>query len=237
MSKEFGKVLRLHRKAQNLTQTQLLDKLKNEFDCEILSKGTISKWEHGKNTPKEDIVEALEGVLYLPRGTLLGTAGYHVEAPVEKAPPVDTIIVKRKEKHFEDLAAIAKEVLLGEHNLIDTEKNPSFGKPLTGPIATKRRLVDKNEYIIIYCGGSGLGVTREDLSSALREDMSSPETMYSGWEFSCLVSHLEAENPDIKSKGFGSVVDTKPYELIETLRLLSQRGTFKGTCLVCQDWK
>lgn len=145
--------------------------------------------------------------------------------------PGDPIIVKLKEEHFEDLAAIAYKVLTGRHNLIDTEENPSFGKPITS-----RGDVSKSEYLIIYRGGTGEGATREELSSALKWDIWEAYSYYSQWEFYTLVSHLEAENPDIKAKGFRSVVDNNPYELILTLRASAIKKIFKGKCPVCQDW-
>ena len=48
--------------------------------------------------------------------------------------------------------------------------------------------------------------------------------------------HVEAENPDIASTGLKDFLEDKHFALIETLKLLVRRKTFKATCPVCKDW-
>ena len=45
--------------------------------------------------------------------------------------------------------------------------------------------------------------------------------------------HFESENPEFESKGFIELIEEQEYTVIETLRLLASRKTFKGTCPGC----
>lgn len=46
--------------------------------------------------------------------------------------------------------------------------------------------------------------------------------------------HLKHEFPS--GKDFKQLAETEPFELIKLLKLLAQRGTFKGWCKVCNEW-
>lgn len=49
----------------------------------------------------------------------------------------------------------------------------------------------------------------------------------------CFVPHFESENPEFESKWFIELIEQQEYTVIETLRLLASRKTFKGTCPGC----
>ncbi len=71
-----------------------------------------------------------------------------------------------------------------------------------------------------------LAVGQDDLPQRLR-----------GFFRDYFVPHLKSELPEeLKTELFYIVVEKQPYLLIETLRLLAARKTFKGTCPVCKDW-
>ncbi len=79
MSKEFGKLLRHHRKLNGLSQEKLRDKIEHwgpDYD-----KSAISKWETGLHVPLAEVVEILEDILF-PRsnGLLFKAAGYRYQA-------------------------------------------------------------------------------------------------------------------------------------------------------------
>ena len=58
---------------------------------------------------------------------------------------------------------------------------------------------------------------------------------YSPWDmFDCFVPHLMAEFPP--GQDYYTLLNKYPGKLINTLRMLAQRKTFKGTCPVCKDW-
>lgn len=62
---------------------------------------------------------------------------------------------------------------------------------------------------------------------------------FTEWFFNtCFLPHLYAEWPkEFKNKGFYRFSEDQPYQLIEILRVLTERKTFKGTCPVCKDWQ
>ena len=57
---------------------------------------------------------------------------------------------------------------------------------------------------------------------------------YSPWHmWDCFAAHLEAEYPE--SKDFHRFLYTQTSTLINALRTIAERKTFKGTCPVCED--
>ena len=67
--------------------------------------------------------------------------------------------------------------------------------------------------------------------------MSSVGVGHSAWDWDCLLSHLQAECPEVEAKGFEQAVRETPYEVIDALRLMARRKTLKGTCPVCEEWQ
>jgi len=130
----------------------------------------------------------------------------------------DPIIVKRKEEHFEHLADIADKLLARNLDKVIQKTSPPRGDQF-----------DMFEYF-----WKGIGITREHLSDILGEHV---DAFFDAndVDFEYFLSHLKAEYPEIESKGLDRVVKENPYELIETLRILARRKTFKGTCPVCED--
>jgi hypothetical protein len=53
---------------------------------------------------------------------------------------------------------------------------------------------------------------------------------------SCFVPHLVAEYPEIKATGFEEFFVQESLKLINILKLLLRRKTYKGTCPICMDW-
>jgi len=80
--------------------------------------------------------------------------------------------------------------------------------------------------------------TEDDLSALFEDNYPLAYKEYTEWFVNkCFAIHLEAEWPEeFTGKGFYIVADEQPYFLLETLRLLAERKTFKGTCPVCEDW-
>jgi len=78
----------------------------------------------------------------------------------------------------------------------------------------------------------------DDLSGQFEQNISLAYQEYTEWFFKeCFLPHLYAEwSEELKNKGFYIVAEEQPYQLIETLRLLAERKTFKGTCPVCKDY-
>ena len=82
-------------------------------------------------------------------------------------------------------------------------------------------------------------LTEDDLAGRLEENLLTVYRDYTEWFYkNCFLPHLFAEwSEDVKTKMSKALLYEQPYLLIETLRLLAERKTFKGTCPVCTDWQ
>ncbi|MFC1924790.1 hypothetical protein ACFLXA_05460 [Chloroflexota bacterium] len=145
-----------------------------------------------------------------------------------------SLAVVNKKEHFDQLALVAKALLNVHDYLENTSKNPS-----------------KDEQCKEYAQPSGdeyWPLSHAELSSSLQRNLDVMNGVihgYEGWDESkifpridieCLVYHLGEECSEVKSKGFSKAIEENPYEVIDNLRVLCRRKTFKGTCPVCQDW-
>jgi hypothetical protein len=142
----------------------------------------------------------------------------------KKEMKLEPIVLNRIQEHFEHLTNIVLALLSNPLNLDGVRENPSTEAPF-----------DMFKYTL-WEGDSGIGITHEQLSSMLQESIERADYIFGEWDFQCLILHLMAESPEIESKGFYKIAAENPYELIETLRILARRKTFKGTCPVCKDW-
>jgi len=139
----------------------------------------------------------------------------------------DPTVAKRRAEHFDHLADIATAFLINE---IDTVM-PSINTVM--PRIIRGDEYGRPKYTI---GEQEVEVSNFELSLSLQANIQSVLSQFSPWDLTCLIYHLKAESPEIESKGFADVVRENPYELIDTLRVLAHRRTFKGTCPVCEDW-
>ncbi|MBN2099833.1 MAG: hypothetical protein JW753_09595 [Dehalococcoidia bacterium] len=74
------------------------------------------------------------------------------------------------------------------------------------------------------------------LSEALNANAEAASDVYRNPDLECFGWHLDGENCKIQAMGVSKAHDDIPYEVIETLRIVARRKTFKGTCSVCRDW-
>jgi excisionase family DNA binding protein len=134
---------------------------------------------------------------------------------------VSLVTAKRIEQHFDHLADIAKGLLSGNLDNV-TAKSTKTG--------------DIFEYTF-WEGTVGQGIARKQLSEMLERNIESfYEQPNDTYDLDYFLYHLVAEYPEVQSKGFNNFAKKNPYELVEMLRLLVRRKTFKGTCPVCKDW-
>jgi transcriptional regulator with XRE-family HTH domain len=75
MNNDFGKQLKQYRNRKGWSHSKLLEELKEE-GYDFWSKSTVSKWEHGKLQPNENVIETLEEILETPEGLLLSSSGH-----------------------------------------------------------------------------------------------------------------------------------------------------------------
>lgn len=75
-------MLRQLRRDSKLAQKALVERLHDQGYKGRYKEADISRWEHGRTRPPEDVVEALEDILRAPPGLLLGAAEYYSAAEV-----------------------------------------------------------------------------------------------------------------------------------------------------------
>ena len=80
-------------------------------------------------------------------------------------------------------------------------------------------------------------MTRHQLCGSLVANFDIACRKFSPFDVDCLISHIEAEYPEIESDNLSTIMRDNPFELIEILGILARRKTFKGTCPVCKDWQ
>ena len=90
----FGKRLREVRQAHGLTLEELADKYNAMFDGG-LNKGTLSKYENGKQEPMVGTVYNLSIILHVSSDYLLGASDSQVSAPAEREGRPDLIMSNR----------------------------------------------------------------------------------------------------------------------------------------------
>ena len=78
-------------------------------------------------------------------------------------------------------------------------------------------------------------VTEEQLSAQLEQNIQYAIHEHTEWFFcECFLPHLSMEfSEEMRTEGFWTMAKAQPYKIIETLRVLAARKTFKGTCPAC----
>jgi len=76
VKRKFGELLRQLRNERRLSQKRLVEEIHKQGYGKY-GAADVSKWEHERYTPPEDVVELLEeDIFHLPKGLLLEAAGY-----------------------------------------------------------------------------------------------------------------------------------------------------------------
>jgi len=222
---DFGRKLRQLRAENDLTQEGLGNELRDKGN-KCFNKSTISRWENGSRKPDTETVKDLEEILGASQGTLLRAARYLVETGTDQpvSPQVDHAIVRQRAEHDAKLVGVAERLLDNDLQRVMKWVNRKG--------QTEYHLFDESEEHIIA------RLTDDDLTGRLEENLLAVYRDYTEWFYeNCFIPHLFAEwSEDVKTKMSKALLYEHPYELIETLRLLAERKTFKGTCPVCKDW-
>ena len=182
------------------------------------------------NLPDQEILNEMEDTTFPKRNLrYLRERRRHFYAAkkvlqIQLEKEIDPIIVQREKDHFDHLADITQGLLSGNLDNV-TAKSTKAGDQF-----------DIFEYIF-WEGGLRQGITRKQLSDMMERNVElyyeQPNDTY---DLDYFLHHLIAEYPEVESKGFNNFVKENPYELVDILRLLARRKTFKGTCPVCKDW-
>ena len=95
----------------------------------------------------------------------------------------------------------------------------------------------RHEYYWVDRAG-GVPATKQEISTQLDINEEEASIEHSPTRMSHFRIHLEqevkAEYPELSSKDYSAIWADHPYEIIDTLRLLVERGTFRSTCPICK---
>lgn len=128
---------------------------------------------------------------------------------------LDSIIIKRKEQHYDELADIANSFLERDLTRIPYDATD-----------------EDQEYEL----DTGESLTRKELIARLSNNVFRACDKYERYRvMDWLATHLESEY--LSGKDLFAFIEAKPVEFINTIRTLSARKTFKGTCIICKDWR
>jgi hypothetical protein len=128
---------------------------------------------------------------------------------------LDPIIIKRREQHNDELAGIANSFLEGDLTTIPYDATD-----------------EDQEYEL----DTGEGLTRKELIARLSNNIFRACDKYERYRvMDWLATHLESEY--LSGKDLFAFIEARPVEFINIIRTLSARKTFKGTCIVCKDWR
>lgn len=129
--------------------------------------------------------------------------------------------------HHERLAEIANSLL---DNGLDSVSSP--GWTINRSSQVKYLIPNKN------AASTYDEITKEQLASHLNSNMATILKDRDWFFRHCFMLHMKSELPEeLKTELFFKVFEKQPYQLIEILRILAARKTFKGTCPVCKDWQ
>lgn len=222
---EFGRLLKRYREDMKLTLSQLKQEL-DDRDCPISSRSTIYKWEQGVRPRNLETVEVLEIILNVPDNLLLKATDYPLPStpssqPRSTALKSDDKDVSHQAKfdHFKRMAEIA-EIMVNRNNLDTVFPNKRKDKPF-----------DKIEYWMGTPTDSE-PINAREISDLLGQNYDDLHEEGDYFEADCFISHFNAERPGLK---IPDDIDSKTFEIIQTLKILASRKMFKGTCDVCKD--
>lgn len=127
-----------------------------------------------------------------------------------------------KEFHNNELAKIAEQLIANGLDKVEASQD-------------RKPPYDIFKYIDWERGG--IGITAEQFSSMIRENLATAELIYDDWGvYEMFLPHLTVEFPLLAQNSLNHCIENYPLALIETLRLLAHKRTFNGTCPVCKDF-
>jgi len=138
---------------------------------------------------------------------------------------LDPIILENRKKHYEHLAEIANTLWPININVVPNIEDSK--EPLTGDC----------EYLVGEYESADTGpFNLKQLSNMLEENHTEALQRFGIKCVDQFEKHFNEEIADRKPENFQSMMKNHPFQTIEILTTLSQRGTFKGKCSICKDW-
>lgn len=127
-------------------------------------------------------------------------------------------------KSLERLIVVATDLLVNDLDCVAKNSDPA----------------SPYEYIWGDRGGGGIAVTKQEISVQLDTNEETASFKHGPTRMSHFKTHLEqevkSEYPELSDNNYSTIWAEHPYELIDTLRILAERKTFRGTCPVCKAW-
>ena len=134
---------------------------------------------------------------------------------------IEVATPKSKEEHFIRMTDTA-------NILLSNEIDKAFGIP------SEDDTPEADNYSIIGGKSDYEKIPRGYLVERLENNIDYAIQTFNMWDFwECFVPHLMADT--IRRQDFREFYENHTIEFIDTLRMLAQRKTFKGTCPVCKD--
>jgi hypothetical protein len=126
---------------------------------------------------------------------------------------VNPTIINAQTQHFAQMTKIAKYLLTYNEKHDDAPE-------------TEEWLMTDNEWI-----------PTDNLVGYFRNNLESARDEFGVFAYQeCFLAHLRAENPELTLEQFKALVKDNPLKVIDSLKILAVRGTFKSICPVCKDW-
>ncbi|MCP3682265.1 MAG: hypothetical protein GY861_06195 [bacterium] len=142
---------------------------------------------------------------------------------LDMLPGQEVVTSKAMEEHFNELAEVAGWLLANE---LETVRPNQW---------TDRQEFQDILYWIGYDVENQEGIKEtQPLTLQLDENMVATASMYPTLLIECLIQHVDAELKAVQSKSFDELLWNDPYVVIDILRTLSYRKTFKGKCQICE---
>lgn len=149
-------------------------------------------------------------------------------------------------KRIDERATIARETEqrqpLTEESRVHRDKLIAvLNTLLTDGLLYIKRVIDSETGGPIYMEIRGEPLrefTLSQLHSQLEENLYAACSEYGdGFVMDCFLPHLKAEYPNVKFTMLSKIETDDIYQLLQALQAIAHRGTLKGNCPICEDFK
>jgi hypothetical protein len=178
-----------------------------------------------KGENREDILSELATKNDRDTRTIERWISNYVKANEEKAKEAQRSgnpqILKAKQDHFDQLADMADWC---------SSLNLNTVRPINGASTQQ-----SNQEPLYYLAGEGKNITTDELRDRIISLIDWGRAHF-GALMDHFITHLAAEFDNIRPQECEQYLLDNPYLVVDMIRNLALRKTFKGKCPVCQDW-
>lgn len=211
--------------------------IRRQVDVRLSQRRRSGEVSPDDETPEERTIQRIvaelkelrpEVVLDLPRSIWTLRADYEeLMRMSERAAVVQEIEAlqlhsEERRNHREKLTAVLNTLLMNDLLYVERMASTDTGNPI---------------YLEIR-GEPGREFTLPQLHRQLEENLAVACREYvNTFVFKCFLPHLQAEYPNVKFRMLSKIETDDPYQLLQALQAIDHRGTFKGSCPICEDFK